>query len=263
MNYSFNGVTAGEECPSIVLVHGAGGSHLDWPISWRAITSACQTEIKLTPGQGGQVLQDFPVYALDLPGHGESGSVGECTIEAYGHYVSEFLRIQKLKNVSLVGHSMGVAVALAAFLHEASGISSLVLIAGAARMDVSPDLLIGLRDTTQSTVAAIARACWHISTPPMLRETVRRRMMMVGAETLLGDFSACATVDLYDQLCQVSVPVLVLAAKEDRMISYDRVQGTADALPRSKLVSFEKCGHFLQTERSEEAAQQIAKFLSN
>ena len=263
MNYTYNGVTAGEGCPSIVLVHGAGGSHLDWPIPWRTISNAFQAETKSMPGQGGQVLQHFPVYALDLPGHGESKKAGECTIEEYGHQVSEFLCIHNLKNVCLIGHSMGVAVTLSAFLHKADRIGSLVLIAGAAEMDVSSDLLSGLRDHPQSTVAAIARACWHKTTPPMFRETARRRMMMAGPNTLLGDFSACAAVDLYEQLNRVSVPALILAAKEDRMISHDRVQDTADALPGGRLVSFEKCGHFLQIERSEEAAQQIAKFLSN
>jgi len=43
---------AGDEArPSLVLLHGAGGTHLYWP-----------PEIRRLPG--------YPVYALDLPGAG-------------------------------------------------------------------------------------------------------------------------------------------------------------------------------------------------
>jgi pimeloyl-ACP methyl ester carboxylesterase len=46
---------------SVVLIHGAGGSHLDWP-----------AELRRMPGQH--------VYALDLPGHGKSEGLGRQSI---------------------------------------------------------------------------------------------------------------------------------------------------------------------------------------
>ena len=42
---------------NLVLVHGAGGSHLDWPAPLRR-------------------LREANVYALDLPGHGRSEGTG-------------------------------------------------------------------------------------------------------------------------------------------------------------------------------------------
>ena len=43
--------------PPVVLIHGAGGTHLHWP-----------SEVRRLPG--------YRVLALDLPGHGKSGGAG-------------------------------------------------------------------------------------------------------------------------------------------------------------------------------------------
>ncbi len=50
--------------PSLVLIHGAGGSHLDWP-----------AELARLPG--------VTVLALDLPGHGRSPGPGRQSIDGY------------------------------------------------------------------------------------------------------------------------------------------------------------------------------------
>jgi pimeloyl-ACP methyl ester carboxylesterase len=50
--------------PPLILIHGAGGHHLFWPPQVRR-------------------LRDRTVYALDLPGHGESPPPAESTIGGY------------------------------------------------------------------------------------------------------------------------------------------------------------------------------------
>jgi len=57
---------------NLVLVHGAGGSHLDWPAPLRRLRGA-------------------NVYALDLPGHGRSGGPGRSSIAAYRDFLLSFL----------------------------------------------------------------------------------------------------------------------------------------------------------------------------
>ena len=61
----------GEKLP-VVLIHGAGGTHLFWP-----------SEIRRLLG--------FRVFALDLPGHGKSSGRGLQSIAAYATSVLDWM----------------------------------------------------------------------------------------------------------------------------------------------------------------------------
>ncbi|MEM6276366.1 MAG: alpha/beta fold hydrolase [Pseudomonadota bacterium] len=260
MHFTYNGVT--DDGPTLVLIHGAGGSHLDYAIPWRNITAIPEPGKTRAPGQGGHVLQQRPVYAVDLPGHGDSGGESAPDVATYAEAVAAFLSQHDLRDVCLVGHSMGAAIAVATALHEPARLHSLCLIGGGAKMHVSQDLLDGLATQTDATVAAISRACWHKSTMPMYREVVRRRMTTSGAEVLVNDFTACARVDLRERLAEIEVPVLLLAAVEDRMVPLKDVEAMQSAFPNATLAPLEGCGHFLHFERSEEAAEALDGFLT-
>ena len=78
--------------PALLLVHGAGGSHLDWP-----------AEIQRLPGR--------QVYNLDLPGHGRSPGDGRDSLAAYAADIITFVETLGLPQVVVVGHSMGGALA--------------------------------------------------------------------------------------------------------------------------------------------------------
>ncbi|MEL6914805.1 MAG: alpha/beta fold hydrolase [Pseudomonadota bacterium] len=261
MHHTFNGVTPAPGAPTLVLIHGAGGSHLDFAIPWRNITATPEAGKTRAPGQGGHVLQSRPVYALDLPGHGDSGGQSAADIDTYAAAVAAFLEDHDLAHVCLVGHSMGAAIAVATALAAPDRLHSLCLIGGGAKINVSQDLLDGLANNTDATVGAISRACWHKSTMPMYREVVRRRMTTAGAEVLVNDFTACARVDLRARLPEITVPVLLLAAVEDRMVPLADVEAMQARLSRATLRALEGCGHFLHFERSDEAAEALHAFL--
>ena len=58
--------------PPVILIHGAGGSHLSWPPQLRR-------------------LHNQRMFALDLPAHGKSQDIGRHSIEDYVHDVLEFM----------------------------------------------------------------------------------------------------------------------------------------------------------------------------
>jgi len=264
--FSANGIAATPERPTLVLVHGAGGSKLDWPQSWRSVVEATAplglpASTAVLPGQGGQPLHSYPVLALDLPGHGGSDGQSLSDIDSYGAVVIRFIEALGLENVCLVGHSMGVGVVLSAVLQSSVRISSLCLIAGAARMPVTPDLLEGLKNHTGDTVAAVARSCWHKSTPEHFVETTRQRMMSAGQNVLLDDFTVCSKLDLRAKLPALQVPTLILAAQEDRMVNTAEIEAMAQAIPMAQLQIFYTCGHFLHVEIASEIAKELVTFL--
>lgn len=58
------------------------------------------------------LLKDFRLIFLDLPGHGDSGTLDEYSVLAIAEMVSEFIKIKKLENFALVGHSLGGHIAI-------------------------------------------------------------------------------------------------------------------------------------------------------
>ena len=83
------------EGPSLVLIHGVGLRLEAWLHQIREL-SAC-----------------FTVYAVDMPGHGESDLMPECTdIPAYTDAVAAWVSESVKTPVLIAGHSMGSMIAL-------------------------------------------------------------------------------------------------------------------------------------------------------
>jgi pimeloyl-ACP methyl ester carboxylesterase len=83
--------------PAIVFIHGWTCDHTHWRF------------------QVPEFRKSFRVIAIDLPGHGASGANRKSwSIEGLGADVAAVVRGLKLRQVVLVGHSMGGPVALAA-----------------------------------------------------------------------------------------------------------------------------------------------------
>ena len=277
ISYSFNGVSKGIGDPTIVLIHGAGGQEIDWPKAWR--TANAQGKLMgLTPSNQGVIklfnagLDDYAIYAVDLPGHGKSDGESKSSIDEYSSDVMDFLDTMNLENVCLVGHSMGAAIALNASLSQHWRICSVVAIGGASKMIVNDAILEGLQKTFEATVDNIVKYSWHKKTGAIadsqqmaayFREKAKQRILDAGSKTVHGDFLACSKFDLDDRLKEISIPVLVIASDCDRMVPLNVSQEMAGKLPNAKFVSLEGCGHFQHIEQTSQVATELSYFLSN
>lgn len=117
--YSFHH-NINSENPPLVLIHGAGGMNLYWPL-----------QIRRLPG--------YDVYAIDLPGHGKSDTCdGQQTIGDYGKYFVQWLESIHLRRAVFIGHSLGGAIALTLAIHHPEYVVGLVLIGSGARLRGPP-----------------------------------------------------------------------------------------------------------------------------
>ena len=277
ISYSFNGVSKGIDGFTIVLIHGAGGQEIDWPKAWRS-TNVQAKLMGLTPSNQGVIrlfnagLDDYSIYAVDLPGHGKSDGSSKSSIDEYSSDVIDFLDAMNLENVCLVGHSMGAAIALNASLSQSWRICSVVAIGGASKMIVSDAILEGLQTTFEETVDNIVKYSWHKKTGAIadsqqmaayFREKAKQRILDAGSKTVHGDFLACSRFDLGDRLDEISIPVLVIASNCDQMVPLNVSQEMASNLPNAKFVSLEGCGHFQHIEQTSRVATELSHFLSN
>ncbi|MDA4844430.1 alpha/beta fold hydrolase [Hoeflea poritis] len=246
--YSFNGVEPVGEGPVIVLVHGAGGQMADWPMAWRGNAKGC--------------LAKFPCYAIDLPGHGQSGGTSQRTVDDYAQAVAAFLEALDLNNVFLAGHSMGAGIALTLAVAGNPRLCAIAIVAGSSKLSVSPAILEGLQNNFEATVDNIVKYSWHRDTCDAFRQEGRKRLIEAGPEVVHDDFFACSNYDLSDRLDKVGIPVLVLAATADKMVPADKSEALAGKLKRASFVALDGCGHYLQIEQTEAAGQTFSDFLT-
>ena len=115
-------VRAGRGAPPILFVHGFACSHEDWRFQI----------------QHFEKIQE--VVACDLRGHGKTpGRPQECSIEHYGGDVAALVNNLELRNVVLVGHSMGCRVVLEAARLVPKRVCALVLVDGSRLASGDPD----------------------------------------------------------------------------------------------------------------------------
>lgn len=276
ISFSFNGVSEDNDSPKIVLIHGAGGQKIDWPIAWcngKDITKS----MGLTQSNHGVIrlfnagLDNYSIYAVDLPGHGKSEGESRSSIDEYSTDITDFLDAMDLENVCLVGHSMGAAIALNASLRHNWRICSVVVIGAASKMIVNDAILEGLQNTFEATVDDIVRYSWHKKTGAIadsqqmasfFREKARQRILNCGSKTVYKDFLACSKFDLSERLEEIAVPVLIVASDCDRMVPLNLSWEMSEILKNSYFVSLENCGHFQHIEQTGKVAGELVKFLS-
>ena len=233
------------ETPPLVLIHGAGGTHLYWPPEIRRLRGYC-------------------VYAIDLPGHGKSALCdGKQSIGEYARYVVQWLEAIKLRRAVLVGHSMGSAIALALAIHHPDYVVGLGLIGAGARLRVHPDLLAYSADPTTFYKATdlLVSFSFSASTAPRLVELASKRLVDTRQSVLYGDLVACNRFDVMDQLGSVKQPTLIICGADDVMTPLRYAQFLSSSIPDTHLMVIPEAGHMVMLEQPRVVAESLLSFL--
>lgn len=228
----------------IVFIHGAGGTHLNWP-----------PEIRRLPG--------FQIYAIDLPGHGKSPGKGENSILAYCERVTACMDEIGLKKVILTGHSMGGAIAMMMALEYPMRVHSLILLGTGARLRVHPDILASnaSQDKFPSVVEMVIDWGFSPQASSRLVELASQRMMKISPEVLHADFKACDGFDVSMRLDEIACPTLVICGEHDRLTPLRYAQFLADQIRGAKLEIIPGSGHMVMLEKPQEVQTIMLRFL--
>ncbi len=244
--YSLHGEKSTEN-PPLVLIHGAGGTHLYWP-----------PEIRRLPG--------YCVYALDLPGHGKSELCdGQQTVGDYAGILLKWLDSIHLRRAVLVGHSMGSAIALTLAIHHPEHVLGLGLIGSGARLRVLPELLAYASDPTTYLKAADLLVTYSFSqhSPKRLIELASHRMLETRHSVVLGDLQACNRFDVMDRLGSITQPTLVLCGAEDQLTPMRYAQYLVNSLTNAQLSVIPNAGHMVMLEQPRRVADSLLSFLNS
>ena len=230
------------DLPVVVLLHGAGGSHLGWPPGLRR-------------------LPDFAVMGVDLPGHGRSHPPGRQTISDYAADIITLLRQKNRNQAILIGHSMGGAIAQTLALNEPDMVAGLILIGTGAKLPVS-NLILEQTLTDFATVTQfVTKHSWSPDAPLPLVAKAHQELIKTAPDVLHGDFVACNSFNVIDQLEKIDAPTLVIAGSIDKMTPPKFGRYLAEHIPNSQLNIVENGGHMMMLEQAWEVTATIIHFL--
>ena len=232
------------ERPPIILIHGAGGEHLHWPIQARR-------------------LSGYRVYAMDLPGHGKSEGHGLHQVSGYAEQVLRWMDEVGLHKAVLVGHSMGGAISLYMGLQYPERVRGLSLVGTGANLPVNADFLENTAHETtfQSAVEFLASWAFSPSADPKLAEAAQQQMFGTRPTVLHGDFMACDAFDVRERLGEIEHPTQVICGSDDKLMPVRFSQYLADHIPSAELDLIPEAGHMVMLEKPVLFASALEKFL--
>ncbi len=242
--YYFAHQTKKSTAPPVLLLHGAGGSHLSWPSEIRRL--------------GG-----YEIYAPDLPGHGKSDTYGEQTISAYANHVLAWMEAINQYRAFIVGHSMGAAIALMIAHQHPARVAGLGLLGIGTPLEVPPEIIENL-----SNPAMVSAALNHLKAlsfgpdvDPRLVDLVSKRLADMRASVLRGDFLACARFNIEETLSAINQPTIVIAGAKDQMMPLRYTQLLAKKINAAVFTAIPEAGHMFMLEKPGDVAERLDAFL--
>ncbi|MCX8175978.1 MAG: alpha/beta hydrolase [Candidatus Bathyarchaeota archaeon] len=226
--------------PRTVFVHGAGGSQKVWV---------------------NQVEYFKSSLAINLPGH--DGGEGKRSINEYVSYVKHFLDERSLKEVILVGHSMGGAIAQMFALKHPSYLKALVLVCTGARLRVLPEIFKLIRENYNEAVELIVNMAFSKNTSQAIKNQVVEEMLKVKPEVFYGDFEACDKFDIMDQVANIKVKTLIVCGSEDMLTPVKYSRYLNEKIANSILRIIEDSGHMVMLEKPKEFNRILEEFLNS
>jgi pimeloyl-ACP methyl ester carboxylesterase len=229
----------------VVLLHGAGGSHLSWPPQIRR-------------------LPDHPTFALDLPGHGKSSGNGYASIDGYVESVLDWMAALDIQIAAFIGHSMGSAIAQQLAIEHAEQVLGIGLIGSGARLRVNPALLQACAEENKIPQAIEQIVAWSFSAgmPENLKALVASRLAEIRPSVILRDLIACDQHDASASLSQIRCPTLILSGGEDKMTPVRLATHLAEQIPQAQLAILPGAGHMVMLERPLEVEIVLRRFLA-
>ena len=235
--------------PAMVFLHGAGMDHSVWALHARAFAH-----------------HGFAVLAPDLPGHGRSAGPALNSIAALADWTAALIAAAGIKAARLVGHSMGSLMALQTAVRHPEKVAAISLIATAAPMRVSEELLGAAKANDHAAIDMIS--LWGYGQRAVLGGCKAPGLWMLGgAERLLerarpgvlfADLSACNDYkDALDAAAKVAVPSVVILGSRDMMTPLKGGKAVAAALADCRLTVLEGAGHMLMSERPDEVLKAL------
>jgi pimeloyl-ACP methyl ester carboxylesterase len=250
----------------LILIHGYGAS----TYSWRHVLP--------------YFSKSYRVIAIDLKGFGLSDKPtdSDYSVLEQSRIVYEFIRVHRLEDVILAGHSLGGAVSLLAYLMQsdqgAHHISKLILIDTASyqqdlplfisilRVPIISELSLFLTSSNFKSRMILRKAFFdHSKITEEMVATYGAYLSLPGASQALiktaKQMLPSNLLEISERYKSIDIPVLLIWGENDEIIPLEVGRKLAGNIPNSKLVVVPNCGHVPQEECPNQAIEAMESFL--
>lgn len=255
--------------PPVVLLHGLGATSASFlPMFW-------------------DLARDHHVFAIDLPGFGESDKpLRPLHPEYFAAWLVAWLDAVGLARPHIIGNSMGGRVALEVGLRTPSRVDRLVLLApslawrryraaawivrllrpeiAALPLRVIHRMVIAVLHSMFARPERVADAAMNAAADEFVRifATPRGRIAFFHAAREIYLEDPHGTRGFWDRLPALTVPSLFIFGEKDRLVPRAFLRHVRRALPDAPYELFHDCGHVPQFEMPERTNARVREFLA-
>ncbi|MNM90846.1 Lipase 1 precursor [compost metagenome] len=247
--------------PTVILIHGFSSSKQVWFEPGKALSSRFHVIIPDLPGWGASTDNDHSNY----------------DIEAQATRLRDFILALEAENITLIGHSMGGAIAGVYAADQPQRVSRLVLV-GALGLsfkdnDFMRELNAGGNPFIYDDRAGVERTARlvYLNPPQMSDRQVQEAILANRAQrafiesTLAQIRPSSQWLALDHRLTKLNMPVLGIWCREDKVIDVSALDTLRNGLPASSAnnsVILEGCNHLPMVERPAETLQALDAFIA-
>ena len=266
-NYEVNYAVAGEG-PPLLLLHGINIGWGQWHLNMEMLSKY------------------FTVYAIDLPGSGSSAKIDFKLFNFSNDFINtieEFIKHNELKDLSIIGHSLGASVAIKTVAKRPELFSKIVLVSPLGMSDYLPpsQRLISIyyfawflaHAVFAPTKNGIKKFLLSIVKDhhKLQDEFIEYFYEGIGKDKLMHpiyfmhnlskNFKLKKEVVFVDELYKIKNPILILLGEEDKILEKDKIISICKRFPNISLHIYKQSGHVLYMENSERFNEEVLNFL--
>mgnify|MGYP004453439365 CR=1 FL=1 len=248
-------VSAGD---TIVMIHGFGANKDNW------------TRL------AGHLTDDFNVYAIDLPGHGDSSKPLDIgyRLEDQAGYVARILDALSVDEAHVMGNSMGGAIAALYAANHPDKVKSVVLFSPAGILEYESELVKLVMEGDNPLIPKQPGDFKRLMDFALEKEPfipwpilgVMEERAIANREVNEVIFAAIRDAgfesDFRNAITNIQAPVLVVWGKLDRVIDYRNADVFVEAIPDARKAILDDIGHAPMVEAPEQSAELFREFLA-
>jgi 2-hydroxymuconate-semialdehyde hydrolase len=245
----------------LLLIHGSGPGVSAWA-NWRLVFPV--------------LSRHYHLFAPDVVGFGytERAKHIQYSVHVWVEHMIAFMETMNLKKVSIIGNSMGGALALHIAHRRPDLVKKLILMGSAGVQFPITEELDAVWGYTPS-MENMKKLISIFSNDQNMAENDHLVKMRYEASTEEGFQEAFAAMFpaprqqhvnalalTEKQLKEMEIPVLLIHGREDRVIPLEKTSWKLSQLiPNAQLHVFPNCGHWVQIEKTEPFIRQVMEFL--
>lgn len=245
---------------TIVFLHG-------WPANYKLF----EYQYNILPGMG------YRCIGIDLRGFGNSDKPwGDYSYNRLSDDILQVIRVLRLRNVTLLGHSTSGAIAIRYMArHRGFGISKLVLCASAAPSliqrpnfpygqkaeDIEKNFIQAAYKDRPKMLENFGSIFFFTQVSPPLSNWLFQMGLQAASYATIAISKDWLTETLFDDLPKIRVPTLILHGIHDQVVPYPLGVVQNQGIMGSKLVTFENSGHGLFYDELDEFNRELVQFV--